>query len=72
MSAKRQPLGDTAIVTAKVYLLTDCEVPIVELETGMSQDLPADNLGEIVCEAVQVAWRAGHDPVKFSVVVGFK
>lgn len=69
MSKKR----NTAIVSAKVYLDgVRFPAPIVEKETSMTDDLPADNLGELLCDAVQAAWKAGHDPVTFSVVISFR
>jgi len=61
-----------ARVTVKVYLDgRPHAAPIVAVETTMTNDLPADNVGEIVCQAINKAWKDGHDPVNFSVVISF-
>ena len=62
-----------ARVRAKVYLngqLPNAR-PITEIKTLMTTDLPAENLGELLCQAVEAAWKAGHDPVSFCVIIEF-
>lgn len=36
-----------------------------------TDDLPADALGEVVCRAVENAWKAGNDPTSFTIRVEF-
>lgn len=61
-----------AKVTARVFLDGKPHAPpVAVIVTEMSSDLPADNLGELLCDAVHTAWKAGHDPTAFSVVVSF-
>lgn len=63
---------DKAIVTAQVYRDgRPHEVAIASVKTEMSTDLPAENLGELVADAIQKAWKDGHDPMYFSVVISF-
>lgn len=41
-------------------------------ERRISTDLPADALGEILCEAINLAWRSGTDPVDMVIDVRFE
>jgi hypothetical protein len=58
-----------AIVTVKVKMN---ERTIVKVQRAISQDMPADMLGEMVAEAIQESWRAGNDPVDTHIVITFK
>lgn len=61
-----------AVVTVKVYLDgRPHAAPVVSVQTEMSTDLPADNIGEIVTEAIHKAWKMGHDPIHFAAVISF-
>ena len=60
-----------ARVTVEVFHKNGFTPLVTKEETTMSTDLPAENLGEIVCDAVQKAWKAGHDPVDFKLIVSF-
>lgn len=48
--------------------------PTHRVESSMTTDLPADNLGEGLADAIQRAWKEGFDPTekRFSVVVTFR
>lgn len=61
---------DNARVTAKI-IMHGSHATVLEVKRIMSTDLPAEHLGELVCEAVNEAWRSGLDPVNFDVVVVF-
>lgn len=61
-----------AAITVRIYQKgIPYPQPIHVAMTTMTSDLPADNLGEILCEAIQGAWKAGHDPVDCIAVVEF-
>lgn len=59
-----------AKVTCTVYLTKSINA-IAKVSTTMSTDLPAENLGEILADAVNAAYKEGHDPVDYSIVVRF-
>lgn len=59
-----------ARVTVKIFMHGSHSV-VASATTTMTNDLPADNLGEVLTEAIQEAWREGHDPVNFDAVVTF-
>lgn len=42
-----------------------------EVITEMSQDLPAENLGELVADVIQKGWKAGIDPTASVVIIRF-
>ena len=62
-----------AIVRAKPCLGVHMSLSDLMAEREISQDLPAEVIGECVAEAVRDAWKAGHDPAldPFLVIVTF-
>lgn len=40
-------------------------------EREISDDLPAEALGEILCEAVNDRWKDGVDPTDMTIVISF-
>lgn len=59
-----------ARVSCKVYLRGSHQ-EITTTTAVMSTDLPQDNIGEVVTQAINEAWKQGYDPVNFDVVVSF-
>lgn len=45
--------------------------PVAIFQTEISTDLPADNLGQAVCDAINKAWIKGIDPVHMQVLITF-
>lgn len=44
----------------------------IQADIECSTDLPADALGEVAAQAINMAWKTGEDPVKFEVVLTFQ
>jgi hypothetical protein len=38
----------------------------------MTTDLPAENMGEAVCDMLQLLWKWGEDPAKCTLVITFE
>lgn len=60
-----------ARVLVVVYPRIGPRTRLAEAATEMSTDLPAAALGEIVAEALRIAWKDGYDPVKLRLEVTF-
>ena len=58
-------------VSAEVMEL-DGVTKICSHETVMTTDLPAEKLGELVAEALNLSWKLGNDPVNTMVVLSFR
>lgn len=60
----------TANVRAKVFL-NGSHKTLAETNMRMPTDLPVDSLGELLAEAINLAWKDGNDPINFEVVISF-